>query len=75
MTANVDIVTAERQAVFAIPQRAVIDKNNGKTARVLDGENVKEVSVKIGIRDTEGNIEILEGINQGDKVIVFVKEE
>ncbi len=75
MTANVDIVTAERQAVFAIPQRAVIDKNNVKVARVLDGENVKEVSVKTGIRDTEGNIEILEGINQGDKVIVFVKEE
>jgi multidrug efflux pump subunit AcrA (membrane-fusion protein) len=75
MTANVDIVTAERQATFAIPQRAVIDKNNGKIARVLDGENVKEVSVKTGVRDSEGNIEILEGINEGDKVIVFVKEE
>lgn len=74
MTANIDILTAERSDVINVPQRAVASKNNDKIVRILNvDDTVSEVKVKIGLVDSSGNIEIIEGINEGDKVIVFSK--
>jgi len=70
MTANIDISTEKRENVIAVPQRAVVTKNGEKTIRVMNGEETKEVKVKTGMRDSYGNIEILEGINEGDTVVV-----
>jgi HlyD family secretion protein len=70
MTADVDILTAEKQDVILIPQRAVISANSDKLVRVLEkGNQVKEVKVKTGLRGSSGEIEILEGLSEGDKVI------
>lgn len=74
MTANVDILTAERNNAVNIPQRAVATKNSDKIVRILNDDNtVKEAKVKVGLVDSSGNIEIIEGINEGDKVIIFSK--
>lgn len=79
MTANIDIETARMKNVISVPQRTVIEKNGGKFVRVLAGEEekeeVQEVSVKTGLKGSDGNIEILEGINENDKVVVSVKED
>lgn len=75
MTANLDIETARRERVIVIPQRAVIAKNGEKIARVFQGREVKERKVKTGVRGSDGNVEIIEGLKIGDKVIVFVKGE
>lgn len=71
MTANIDISTEKRENVIVIPQRAVVTKNGDKIVRILNGEVPKEVKVKIGLRGSDGNIEIIEGLNEGDKVITF----
>lgn len=73
MTANVDILTAQKENVLVVPQRAIIGKNNEKSVKILEGKNVKEVSVKIGLKGSDGNVEILEGLNEGDKVIISIK--
>lgn len=73
MTANIDILTDKQENVIVIPQRAVIAKNGEKIVRIFDGETVKEVGVKIGLRGSDGNIEITEGIKEGDKVITFMR--
>ncbi|MCF7835604.1 MAG: efflux RND transporter periplasmic adaptor subunit [Candidatus Marinimicrobia bacterium] len=78
MTANMDIITQEKNDVIVIPQRAVISKDGSKYVRVVDpmsesGEFV-EVEVKTGLRGSFGNVEIIEGVNVGDKVVTFVKK-
>ncbi|OHA13391.1 MAG: hypothetical protein A2909_01835 [Candidatus Tagabacteria bacterium RIFCSPLOWO2_01_FULL_39_11] len=74
MTANIDVSTDRRENVISVPARAVITKNGYKTVRILKGEEIKETEVKTGLRGSDGNIEITDGINEGDKVIIFVEE-
>lgn len=71
MTANIDISTEKREGVVVIPQRAVVTQNGDKIVRILNSETPKEVKVKTGLRGSDGNIEIIEGVNEGDKVIIF----
>jgi len=86
MTANIDILTAESKGAIAIPQRAVISSDGNKTVRILietpDPKNpekiiqtLKEVSVKTGITGYDGWVEILEGVKEGDKVVVRIIEQ
>ena len=74
MTANIDMLTGKREGIIAIPQRALIRRDGNTRVRILDGETIREVEVKIGLRGSDGNIEIIEGINQGDQVIIFQNE-
>lgn len=71
MTANIDILGDKRENVLAVPQRAIIRKNGDSFVRIVDGESFKEVKVEIGLRGSGGNIEIISGINEGDRVIIF----
>jgi len=75
MTANIDILTAKKENVIIVPQRAVIAKNGDKIIRILDKSGtIKEVKVETGLRGSDGNIEIISGLNDGDRIVVFVKE-
>lgn len=74
MTANVDIFTGRRDNVIVIPQRAVITKDGEKTVKVLDGKIIKEVKVKTGLGGSDGNIEVINGVKEGDKVVTFIKK-
>ena len=75
MTANVNILVDRRENVIAVPQRAVVTENGNKTVKILEGETIKETDVKTGLRGSDGNIEILEGVKEGDKVITFIKDK
>ncbi|MDO8260655.1 MAG: efflux RND transporter periplasmic adaptor subunit [Candidatus Magasanikbacteria bacterium] len=76
MTANVIITTAEKSDVLIIPSRAIIDKNgDGKITRVLVNEKIEEKSIKTGLQGDGGMTEILSGVNEGDAVVTYVKEE
>ncbi|MFC1756948.1 efflux RND transporter periplasmic adaptor subunit [Patescibacteria group bacterium] len=73
MTANIDILTDYKEGVIVIPQRAVITRNGFKIVRILEDGQIREVEVKTGLRGSFGNIEILEGISEGDKVVTFMR--
>ncbi len=74
MTANIDIMTAKVENALTVPQRAVIGKNNEKFVKVLGpSEEINEIKIKTGLRGSDGNIEILEGIKEGDKIITSTK--
>lgn len=73
MTANLDIMTAQKENIIAIPQRAVISKNGDKFVRVFEGTVVVEKIVKTGLRGSNGDVEILSGLNEGEKVITYTK--
>lgn len=68
LTANLEIITAEKDNVITVPQRAVIE-NQDKKIKILENNQVREVVVTTGIRGNQGEIEILTGVKEGDKVI------
>lgn len=75
MTANVDILAARISDVIVVPQRAVTARNGDVFVQILEGENLREVKVKTGLRGSDGGIEIVEGVSVGDKVVTFTKTQ
>ena len=75
MTANLEILTHERDGVLEIPYRAVTDTNGSKTVRLAnpDGKTYATVSVVTGLKGSYGTIEIVSGLSVGDKVVTYVK--
>jgi HlyD family secretion protein len=75
MTANIDILTAKKENAIIVPQRIVVAKDGDKFIKVLkDGGTIEEVKIETGLRGSDGNIEIVSGLNNGDKVITSIKE-
>ncbi|RJQ13471.1 HlyD family efflux transporter periplasmic adaptor subunit [Candidatus Parcubacteria bacterium] len=70
MTANIDILTQKKDGVLLAPQRLIITKNGNRVAKIIgqDG-SVSEVMVETGLRGSDGNIEILSGVNEGDRLL------
>ncbi len=75
MTANLDILTHERDNVIAIPYRAVIDDNGVKTVRIADAKatSFSTTTVMTGLKGSDGTIEIVSGIKPGQSVVTYVK--
>jgi RND family efflux transporter MFP subunit len=71
MTASIKVKGQQKENVFAVPQRAVVLKNSEKFVKVLNGEVETEKKVETGLRGSDGNIEIISGLSEGDKVVVF----
>jgi len=81
MTANIDILTAKKDDVVIIPQRAIVTKAGEKLVRIIEElpeeriTNINEVPVKMGLRGSDGRIEIIEGVKEGDKVVTSISNE
>jgi HlyD family secretion protein len=72
-SANADLIIREKKDILTIPERLVIFEDGGKKTFVeLPGETPKaepkKIPVKIGISDGL-NVEVLEGLKKGDKVV------
>jgi HlyD family secretion protein len=76
MTANANLVTAKREDVVLVSNRAIFaDRARGSySVRKIDGEEITEVNVTIGMRDTRYT-EITGGLEAGDKVSIAEVEE
>ena len=75
MTANIDIEGERRENVLVIPQRAVFSRMGGRFVRRLAGGEFEEIPVTIGLRGSDGNVEVREGLAEGDRIAVSVREE
>ena len=75
MTANLDILTHEHDAVLNVPTRAVTDANGAKSVRLLnaDGKTFTSVPVTVGLKGSDGTIEIVSGLSLGQKVVTYVQ--
>lgn len=70
MTANVDILIDQKEAVLAVPARAVFEVDGVKKIKVLKDGEVETRQVESGLRDDTGYIEIISGIEVGDIIII-----
>jgi len=72
MTANITINTAKQDGVLNIPQRALLKKSDGSYVLIDDGKGgQKEVKVETGLAGSDGNVEIISGISENEKIINF----
>lgn len=71
MTANAELVTAQREHVLLAPNRAIIaDRQAGKYyVNLLAGDQVVRVEISVGLRDKD-HTEILSGLQDGDNLVV-----
>ena len=71
MTANLSIVTAKHDNILTIPYRAVQGPTTARYVLLLLVNNkTEQVLVTTGIRDTQGNVEIISGLKLGDTVVI-----
>ncbi len=72
MTANITILSETRSNVLVIPQSAIIQRN-GQYFVVIDKGNSRgeEREVQIGLKGSDGNVEITSGLNPGDRVLTY----
>ncbi|MFA5000188.1 MAG: HlyD family efflux transporter periplasmic adaptor subunit [Patescibacteria group bacterium] len=75
MSANLVVYTDSRSGALLVPSRAVLEKNGqGNFVRILDGKDLREVPVTIGLRGDGGLVEIVNGdIKLGELAVTFVK--
>jgi RND family efflux transporter MFP subunit len=75
MTANLDILASQRQGVLTVPARAVTDTNGKKTVRILDsnGQTFKERPVEVGLKGSDGAVEVVSGLTAGERVVTYIK--
>lgn len=75
LSADIDITTAEKTAVIAVPTRAIYEDKTGKFVRAIDAEqNITIVRLKTGLRGTNGMTEIISGLSGGEKIITFADD-
>lgn len=70
MTANVIIRTDERIQALVVPQRLVRTKGGNKVVRIVREDTEDDVIVTTGLRGSDGTVEIISGINEGDRVLL-----
>ncbi len=72
MTADVVIKADERENVLVIPKQALKKINGDKIVKVLDGKEVEERKIEIGL-EGEDNIEVISGLIEGERVVLGEK--
>lgn len=73
MTADINVVTAEKKEVLTIPTRAIVEKSGAVTVRKVAGDTYTEVPVTIGLKGSNGNTELISGLVAGDIVVTKIK--
>lgn len=73
MSGDATIQTEKKENVLNIPQRAIISKNGKKFVRILDGKDIVEKEITTGLRGNKGEIEVLNGLSEGEEIITYFK--
>ncbi len=76
MTANANLLTAKRDGVLLVPNRAITsDRSSGRffvDLQTTDAEgavSTERVEIKIGLRDSR-NTQVIDGVSEGDVLVV-----
>ncbi len=69
LTANLDIETAHKDTVFILPQYAILQNDQGTFVEILASGKVRNVPVVLGLQDDKGNVEVVSGVSEAEKVL------
>lgn len=74
MTANLDILTAEKKDVLKIPFQALKEKDDYKYVQIVVDDEVKEIPVEVGLKG-DSEYEVKGGLAEGQEVVTFLEKE
>ncbi|OGY62417.1 MAG: hypothetical protein A3G58_00260 [Candidatus Colwellbacteria bacterium RIFCSPLOWO2_12_FULL_46_17] len=76
MTANIRALGETRNSVIGVPRGSIFEVAGIKKVNVLVGEGrraeVIEVNVETGVAGSDGFVEIISGIEEGDRIVITV---
>ncbi|MDO8572267.1 MAG: efflux RND transporter periplasmic adaptor subunit [bacterium] len=71
MTANIDILTNKRENTLSVPTRAITMNGVGASVNVENSDHtIRTIPVTIGMKSSDGRTEIIDGLKEGDRVIL-----
>jgi RND family efflux transporter MFP subunit len=72
MTADIEVITAEKKNTLTLPSRALKKSSNVYTAEKYGGEKEEPqtVTVETGLEGDDGTVEIKSGLMEGERVVV-----
>ena len=70
MTANISVVVAEKTDALTIPSRVLDFRSDGVFVKVLVGGETTDRKIIIGIRSSDGFVEVLSGLAEGEQIIL-----
>jgi HlyD family secretion protein len=76
MTVNMTVMVATRDKALAVSGSAIINKNSEQYIRVIDDKVTKtyhEVKIQTGLQADGGQVEILDGILDGQEIVTLIK--
>ena len=74
MTADIEIRTDLREDVLFVPIRSVLRKGTQSYVRTFSDGTFSEKNIEIGLRGSEGTIEVTSGLREGDEIVLYVEE-
>lgn len=73
MTANVTVTTGQAENALVIPLRSVKTESELKKVRILVNGRPEQKTVNLGLKGDEGQVQVVSGLQEGDKVILSEK--
>lgn len=70
MSADVEIETARKENVLAVPLMALQKENGRYFVEIESSQAVVKKEVVIGLKGSDGLVEIISGLDEGEKVII-----
>jgi len=70
MTASVKIITFSKPNVIVIPGGVVFDKDGKNFVQIKIGEELVDKEIVLGITSSLGQVEVVSGLSDGDKVVL-----
>ncbi|MBN1274433.1 MAG: efflux RND transporter periplasmic adaptor subunit [Candidatus Aminicenantes bacterium] len=69
MFVQVKIIVGQKEDILVVPRKALLFKQNKSYVFVLNGRNVEEREVNLGLTE-EDEVEIVEGLKEGEVIVV-----
>ena len=70
MTANIKIETGKKEGVSILPLRAIVTNGTQSFVQVRTSDESIKKEIKIGEKDSRGNVEVISGLMNEDKVLL-----
>jgi len=74
MSANVDVVVAEKQNVLSLPTNVIIGRGTKRSVFVIEQGLARDRTIQIGISSWE-RTEVVSGLREGDHVVANLNEK
>jgi HlyD family secretion protein len=74
MSANVDVVVAEKQNVLSLPTNVIIGRGTKRSVFLIEQGVARDRAIQIGISSWE-RAEIVSGLREGDRVVANLNEK